>query len=174
MTTLKEEWALYTEKASRTMGKHLSKEERIENCIMGLSGEIGEIAETFKNYDFDKMVFEFGDLFWYISQLAKAISSKMVNADNPNYLHRNYPVTCILDLTIHISKIMDHLKKHKWHGDWLDYHLIDDHLYITFSLAMAFVSGVMILNPVNVWESNIQKLEKRWPGKFGEKNEQLN
>ena len=69
----------YQRPAQRTANTR-AKSDKIENGILGLCGETGEIADVYKKYlyqwhEFDRehMAEELGDVCWYVAELATCL-----------------------------------------------------------------------------------------------------
>lgn len=89
----------YQELAMRTANK-LNNFELIENGVLGLCGETGEVADHIKKVMFqgheldkDKLVEELGDVCWYIAILAKGLNVDLetVMQKNIEKLIKRYP-----------------------------------------------------------------------------------
>jgi len=70
------EYNEYQQEARRTMDQTLTPEERIELCLWGIPGEVGEVIDLWKKERFhrhprdkDKYRKEIGDVMWYIANL---------------------------------------------------------------------------------------------------------
>lgn len=73
---------------------------KIENGILGLCGETGEIADVYKKYlyqghelDREHMAEELGDVCWYAAELATGLGVTLedVMAQNIEKLRKRYP-----------------------------------------------------------------------------------
>lgn len=73
---------------------------KIENGILGLCGETGEIADVYKKYlyqehEFDRehMAEELGDVCWYVAELATGLGVTLeeVIRQNIEKLRKRYP-----------------------------------------------------------------------------------
>ena len=73
---------------------------KIENGILGLCGETGEIADVYKKYlyqghelDREHMAEELGDVCWYVAELAAGLGVTLeeVMAQNIEKLRNRYP-----------------------------------------------------------------------------------
>ena len=85
---------------ARTENFNLSLKDRTQNCLLGLSGETGEVLELFKKYyyqghtlDINKLFEEIGDVMWYIARLADTynLSLNDICENNINKLKDRYP-----------------------------------------------------------------------------------
>ena len=88
------------QKLSMKTANNLTKIELIENGVLGLCGESGEIADILKKYKFqghklDKihMAKELGDVLWYAAILAEGLETDLetVMKDNIKKLEKRYP-----------------------------------------------------------------------------------
>lgn len=77
-----------------------AKSDKLENALLGLSGEVGELCDHYKKYmyqghdiDYDHMIEEAGDVLWYLSELADGldISLEDIAIRNIEKLARRYP-----------------------------------------------------------------------------------
>lgn len=89
----------YQDQAQRTSNTKLQSD-KMENGILGLSGEVGEIADLYKKYmfqghelDYGEMVLELGDVLWYCAELAKGLGVTLedVAIANIKKLQKRYP-----------------------------------------------------------------------------------
>lgn len=73
---------------------------KIENGILGLCGETGEIADVYKKYlyqghEFDRghMAEELGDVCWYVAEMASGLGLLLeeIMAQNIEKLRKRYP-----------------------------------------------------------------------------------
>lgn len=89
----------YQQLAQRTASTNTSGG-KIENGILGLCGETGEIADIYKKFlyqkhelDFERMAEELGDVCWYVAELAAGMGLKLedVMARNIAKLLARYP-----------------------------------------------------------------------------------
>lgn len=73
---------------------------KLENGILGLCGELGEIADIWKKYmyqghefDFDHAIREAGDILWYIAELAAGLGCTLedIAQINIDKLRTRYP-----------------------------------------------------------------------------------
>lgn len=89
----------YQQLAQRTASTK-APSSKIENGILGLCGETGEIADVYKKYlyqghelDREHMSEELGDVCWYVAELAAGMGLKLedVMARNIAKLRKRYP-----------------------------------------------------------------------------------
>ena len=85
--------------ARRTSNTYISTD-KIQNALLGLPGEVGELCDHFKKHKFqghafdrDHMIEEAGDVLWYLSELADGldISLEDIAIRNIEKLARRYP-----------------------------------------------------------------------------------
>lgn len=82
----------FQELSVRTMNTDLSQEQKISNCLIGIQGETGEIADIFKKHlyqghdlDLDHVEEEIGDAMFYIVNLATLMGINMEAAIERNF-----------------------------------------------------------------------------------------
>lgn len=73
----------YQEAAQRTSNTHTS-DAKIENGLLGLAGEVGELCDLWKKHryqghGFDRghMISELGDVLWYVVELACGLNASL-------------------------------------------------------------------------------------------------
>jgi NTP pyrophosphatase (non-canonical NTP hydrolase) len=91
----------YQALTGRTDNSKLPETQHIAMLVMGLSGETGEVVDTFKKFlfhghdepDIDKIEEELGDILWYVARLADMYSLRMgsIAAMNIMKLMERYP-----------------------------------------------------------------------------------
>ena len=71
----------YQDLAMRTRAENLTTTEYLDNAVLGIAGEAGEIAEVWKKFKFhgkgitetnQKLLDEAGDVLWYLALLASS------------------------------------------------------------------------------------------------------
>lgn len=69
----------YSEQAQRTSSTTRA-DQKLENGILGLCGEVGELADLWKKYRFqghpfdkERMAEELGDVMWYVVETARGL-----------------------------------------------------------------------------------------------------
>lgn len=145
---------------------------RLVTAAIGLSGEIGETvevlgkietpAEAIQNYD--ELVSEFGDLYWYLANLELALG--IDNLKDEIILNSYHFVIQIDILLIEISKLTDLVKKFCFHGKKItsdNFETLTRHAWNIRVL----VDGVVEqygLDPIKLMEKNVEKLVSRYPG----------
>lgn len=89
----------YQQLAQRTANTKASSS-KIENGILGLCGETGEIADVYKKYlyqghEFERgrMAEELGDVCWYVAEMASGLGLPLeeIMAQNIEKLRKRYP-----------------------------------------------------------------------------------
>lgn len=85
--------ANFQEVSVRTMNDELTFEQKISNCLMGIQGEAGEIADIFKKHmyqghelDLDHLKEEMGDVMFYIVNLATLYNIDMEDVIENNFI----------------------------------------------------------------------------------------
>ena len=91
----------YQKATRRTDNMKLPETQHIAMLVMGLSGEAGEVLDTFKKYlyhghsepDIEKIQEELGDILWYVARLADMYSLRLgeVAQANIEKLVERYP-----------------------------------------------------------------------------------
>lgn len=102
----------YACKAYRTIKANATTKDLLIEGSLGLSGETGEVIDIIKKYiyhghslvnetgstkmskeDRDKLIYELGDVLWYVNQIAYAIGAPLSEIANKNIekLQKRYP-----------------------------------------------------------------------------------
>lgn len=90
----------YQQLAMRTQVPHRTVASRFDNAVLGLSGEVGELADLWKKHryhghDFNptQALEELGDILWYIAQASDALGVPLedIAAGNIHKLQLRYP-----------------------------------------------------------------------------------
>jgi len=90
----------YQNQAMRTASTDADADARLDNAILGLAGETGEILDHIKKYrhqghalDRDHLMDETGDVLWYVALLCDALGVTLnhVAAYNIEKLRERYP-----------------------------------------------------------------------------------
>jgi NTP pyrophosphatase (non-canonical NTP hydrolase) len=92
----------YQEMAMRTVNPRLNQVENLDNAVLGIAGEAGEVAETWKKFKFHgarldqtnlKLLDEAGDVLWYLALLAhsRGVSLGDIAAGNIEKLSTRWP-----------------------------------------------------------------------------------
>lgn len=91
---------VYQNLAMRTSALHRTSKAKLDNAILGLCGESGELANYWKKHlyhghelDPTKVIEELGDILWYIAQATDALGYPMriVARNNIEKLEKRYP-----------------------------------------------------------------------------------
>ena len=89
----------YQRMARRTR-KAVSRKDMMEEALLGLSGEVGELCDHYKKYmhqghdiDYDHMAEEAGDVLWYLAEIADALGLPLeeIARRNIEKLRDRYP-----------------------------------------------------------------------------------
>lgn len=89
----------YQQLAQRTSNTNLSSS-KIENGLLGLAGEVGELCDHYKKYmyqghslDRAHMIREAGDVAWYLAELASGLGCTLdeIFQANIDKLEKRYP-----------------------------------------------------------------------------------
>ena len=82
----------FQEVSVRTMNDELTFEQKVTNCLMGIQGETGELADIFKKHiyqghdlDLEHVEEELGDVMFYIVNLATLMGINMEAAIERNF-----------------------------------------------------------------------------------------
>lgn len=84
--------------------KFLNPDANLDNqltlAVLGLNGEAGEVADEWKkvlyhhhSFDSEKLIYELGDILWYLALAADSIGYTLdeVAENNIKKLHKRYP-----------------------------------------------------------------------------------
>lgn len=81
----------YTDAVLDLANPEVAEGEMAKHALLGLSGEVGEIADHFKKHlymghdlDHAKVILELGDVLWYLSLLARAVNSSLADVARTN------------------------------------------------------------------------------------------
>ena len=99
----------YQELARRTQAEGLSREERLNHAVFGLSSEAGEVAGILQKVyqghepDRDHLIKELGDCLWMIAEACDALTIPMgqVAQINIDKLRARYPDGFDADHSLH-------------------------------------------------------------------------
>jgi NTP pyrophosphatase (non-canonical NTP hydrolase) len=92
--------SIYPAIVARTWRKDLDKKDRINNAILGLNGELGELTDMFKkgfyhghDMDMNHIMLEMGDILYYICALANEMGWDFAEMcyENMEKLYNRYP-----------------------------------------------------------------------------------
>jgi NTP pyrophosphatase (non-canonical NTP hydrolase) len=90
----------YQKLALRTSVRHYTIQSKLDNAVLGLCGESGELADYWKKHKYHnhellpkRVIEELGDILWYISLAAEALGYDLeeVAFNNITKLHDRYP-----------------------------------------------------------------------------------
>lgn len=99
----------YQKAAQRTSNTHTS-DAKIENGLLGLAGEVGELCDLWKKHryqghGFDRghMISELGDVLWYVAELACGLDASLDVVAHTNIikLKARYPEGFDPDRSLH-------------------------------------------------------------------------
>jgi len=141
--------------SARTDNVDLTIEERVENYTFSLFEEVGEVTSLLKKawwhghtLDLDELMKEFGDVFWYLSQLKRLLNVSFYDIPLHEFTRKADKLrACMIETGyfVHVGK-QDELNRVYW---------------VVRKLMESFdISFAMVL------ERNVAKLEKRYPEKF--------
>ena len=89
----------YQRMARRTAGTK-GKSDKMEEAMLGLAGEVGELCDHYKKYmhqghdiDYNHMAEEAGDVLWYLAEIADALGLTLeeIARRNIDKLRKRYP-----------------------------------------------------------------------------------
>ena len=89
----------YQRMARRTAGNK-RKSDKMEEALLGLAGEVGELCDHYKKYmhqghdiDYNHMAEEAGDVLWYLAEIADALGLTLedIARRNIDKLRKRYP-----------------------------------------------------------------------------------
>lgn len=89
----------YQRMARRTAGTK-RKSDKMEEALLGLAGEVGELCDHYKKYmhqghdiDYNHMAEEAGDVLWYLAEIADALGVTLedIARRNIDKLRKRYP-----------------------------------------------------------------------------------
>ena len=102
--------SVYPAIVNHTMNKSLSKEEQITNAVIGMCGEVGEVADIIKKHlyqghdlDIDHLIEELGDVLYYVTLLMIMIDYNMADTmfNNMDKLMKRYPEGFSAERSLH-------------------------------------------------------------------------
>lgn len=174
----------YQEAAARTIKADMTRDDKLSNFGLGLAGEAAEVMETIDrglwrelHIDVQALKLELGDVLWYVAGTCSALELDMANVvravattdgvggetrAKDKGLMRN-----AIALGIEAGQAADLIKKALYHGKRLDEVTLKVHLGAVV-LHVGALCWIAQLALHDVAQANIDKLMKRWPGKFGE------
>ena len=90
----------YQELAMVTLNKEIPQKDILLNAVMGLSGEVGEVADLMKKHMFqghelskEELINELGDIAWYLAEAATGLNIELdeILSKNIEKLKKRYP-----------------------------------------------------------------------------------
>lgn len=152
------DYAEYQQQARRTMDQTLTPEERIELCLYGIVGEVGEVIDLYKKERFhrhprdkDKYRKEIGDVVWYVANLCHETDT----------VFSGYPLTIrVMERgAYHVSRQLRELATEAAHFSHASPRKI-----LTL---LIHVANLLDLGPFeDILDLNIAKLRARYPDGF--------
>lgn len=184
---------LYQKEQLRTVNKLLTYNEELDNAIMGLRGESGEVVDLFKKHLYqghplkiDKIIEEMGDVLWYISYVSHLIGldlKTIMNADistlnnkilvDKSEINKSLLSNQPQKLHDKSSQIAIAIRAHIYENQEIDYSVI---AYTLKELIIEFIGCCNIVgtNIEEVAKNNMEKLKKRYPGNSFSIEESIN
>lgn len=152
------DYAEYQVEARRTMDQNLTPEERIELCLWGIPGEVGEVIDLYKKERFhrhprdkDKYRKEIGDVVWYIANLC--------HETDTGFTVRWTNIACWQDVGFSLNNQLRALLQ-----EAAKYDEIDPRRVLTL---LVHVAELLDLGPFEeILDLNIAKLRARYPEGF--------
>lgn len=138
------------------------------HCIMGMSGEVGELRECITDKD-SGIMGEFGDCLWYSANLADLFGMSLTEVMNAEVVGGFIGWSLVDQLLVSAARLVEMAKKVEFYGQ--EYPIDATKNY----LAMYVQALVRLIifhegSVETVAEANIKKLEKRYPElRFDEK-----
>lgn len=160
----------YQKGCARTMNLELSEQDAILNYVLGMAGEMGELA-SLGDAHAEKRFMELGDCFWYAAALAKTLGVPFsaISYATPHYTYSSKVLTTVKDV-IHRGLVLacvtlDELKKVRFHKAPYSPEtlrtFLDEYVQVLFSVAYIFGYKVP-----DILAANIVKLRVRYPSNF--------
>lgn len=158
----------YTELAKRTMNAKLSNTQKQLNCMIGICNELGELLGPFKKAMFqghslnrDEIISECGDVLWYVANLVDA---------NPYFYVLEYEEET--HIPANMEQVVRLLLEAMQNASLLHTYEESDLSMIMYAIdqTLLFVGS----NTTESMESNINKLEKRFPNLRFESEKSVN
>jgi len=148
----------YRELAVRTM-KDDPWQMQVLHCTMGMAGEAGELAELGFGFH-DHTIGELGDCMWYMANLFHLVNAEIIPFDKLPCNGDSGGLTVKLMITA--ATLTDYVKKGVFYGKVMDKEHLED-LAVKYLEYLTKLCWVYKLDILAVAESNIKKLEKRYP-----------
>lgn len=166
----------YKEKASRTLSELGSKDKNVLHMIVGMSTEINEILDAWKKHfaygrelDLVNIKEEIGDFLWYVANFCSITNFENVEFDvQEQWKSEEKPFFHIVEANKIISDILcNHYSYQEPTENY--YELLQREVYFAFEEIIIF-SKVMGFDIEEIAQTNIKKLEVRYPEKFTQEN----
>lgn len=165
------DFVTYIKKAERTSAKLADEKLDNQHYILGLVTEIGELADIFKKElaykkeaDMVNAQEEIGDFCWYLANLVRAnnISTEhLFEHTDPSPIGN---IGRVIELSGIISWVQNALVYKDVHPEILERNVV----YLTENL-LAFCRN-NDFDITKIWDTNIAKLQARYPEKFTEED----
>lgn len=154
----------YQKLAIRTMAPAATQDLLITHCSMGMVGEVGEYVEL-PAQKAEKRMGETGDAMWYAANLAHTLGmtmSHLIDVYAPSVPDDMSDFQPMERCQLWAARLLDIAKKNLFYGKPYNLIEVSDHLYWYFR---ALVEECLHVNIglLQAGESNILKLEKRYP-----------
>ena len=150
----------YQSLAHRTM-----KQEEIPkmmlHCIMGMAGEVGELREAM-GPEGETIVGELGDCMWYSANLCQILGYKMTHLFQREVAGVGLGWSLIDQMMVASSRLIELAKKHEFYGKGYDLAELENYLAMYLHALVKLILSYE-LDVEYVAETNIKKLEKRYP-----------
>lgn len=137
------------------------------HCVVGINTEVGELLQAINidhNQDPINTKEEVGDIAWYAANLARLINFTPPVLGEIKLLEIG-PSTHVNLLVVRSSELMDHFKRGIYYFKGLDEAVIKEKLNSIFILLYGFCNA-MEISIEDCYQTNIDKLAKRYPGNF--------
>lgn len=156
-------WESYRVEALKTLNKAVTdSKEKMNNGLLGLIGETGELADHFKKHfyqghelDANYIVKECGDICWYIALCEHTLGAYI---SEPMYDSDGWDVSDSIGLTLELSRYVTRLWDNRSDKEASTRVL---HHMLALITAIATVHGATLSD---VLDKNVEKLSKRYKG----------
>ena len=150
---------------------------RFNHSVIGMAGEVGEIAELFMNRNTGKeqLTLEVGDLLWYMAEGMNALSINMdsVFLNTPHYEFKSSD-ECLQGLMMEVGALASQLQKWVYYGKYNPTERVDSFhstVWNKFAKLLGWVKAMLDLLQIplkTVMIANIAKLKARYPDKYSD------
>jgi NTP pyrophosphatase (non-canonical NTP hydrolase) len=152
------DYAEYQQQARRTMDQTLTPEERIELCLWGIPGEVGEVIDLWKKERFhrhprdkDKYRKEIGDVVWYVANLCHETATEFFPHEAALQLWRKVGY----DMKLQLRTLAE---------EAACFDMVDPRRVLTL---LIHIASLLDLGPFeDILDLNIAKLKARYPDGF--------